>query len=147
MAGRREYRDDVLRDLSLHEALRLVVDAEADKPLLFLRAESRSEAVADYAELPENLRTALQRVVREGLPLEDVAEMLIHLELRAGIGRGELFLVYQPRIDIATRQVVGAEALLRWRHPERGHVVRRDDRQYRRGACGHGGPCVYGRIL
>jgi diguanylate cyclase (GGDEF)-like protein/PAS domain S-box-containing protein len=41
-------------------------------------------------------------------------------ELRQGIGRGELFLVYQPRIDIATRQVVGAEALLRWRHPRYG---------------------------
>ena len=41
-------------------------------------------------------------------------------ELSAGIGRGELFLVYQPRIDIATRQVVGAEALLRWRHPRYG---------------------------
>jgi diguanylate cyclase (GGDEF)-like protein/PAS domain S-box-containing protein len=41
-------------------------------------------------------------------------------ELRAGIERGELFLVYQPRIDVATRQVVGAEALLRWRHPRYG---------------------------
>jgi diguanylate cyclase (GGDEF)-like protein/PAS domain S-box-containing protein len=41
-------------------------------------------------------------------------------ELRAGIERNELFLVYQPRIDIATRQVVGAEALLRWRHPRYG---------------------------
>jgi diguanylate cyclase (GGDEF)-like protein/PAS domain S-box-containing protein len=41
-------------------------------------------------------------------------------ELRAGIERGELFLVYQPRMDIATRQVLGAEALLRWRHPRYG---------------------------
>jgi diguanylate cyclase (GGDEF)-like protein/PAS domain S-box-containing protein len=41
-------------------------------------------------------------------------------ELRNGIERGELFLVYQPRIDIGTRQVVGAEALLRWRHPRYG---------------------------
>jgi len=41
-------------------------------------------------------------------------------ELRAGIERGELFLVYQPRMDIATRQMVGAEALLRWRHPRHG---------------------------
>ena len=41
-------------------------------------------------------------------------------DLRAGVARGELFLVYQPRIDIATRQVVGAEALLRWRHPKHG---------------------------
>jgi len=41
-------------------------------------------------------------------------------ELRHGLARNELFLVYQPRIDIATRQVVGAEALLRWRHPRYG---------------------------
>ncbi|HSU77286.1 MAG TPA: EAL domain-containing protein [Burkholderiales bacterium] len=41
-------------------------------------------------------------------------------ELRQGIERSELFLVYQPRFDIATRQVVGAEALLRWRHPKYG---------------------------
>jgi diguanylate cyclase (GGDEF)-like protein/PAS domain S-box-containing protein len=41
-------------------------------------------------------------------------------ELRAGIDRGELFLVYQPRVDVATRRLLGAEALLRWRHPKRG---------------------------
>jgi EAL domain-containing protein (putative c-di-GMP-specific phosphodiesterase class I) len=41
-------------------------------------------------------------------------------ELRAGLERGELFLVYQPRVDVATRQVVGAEALLRWNHPRLG---------------------------
>jgi diguanylate cyclase (GGDEF)-like protein/PAS domain S-box-containing protein len=41
-------------------------------------------------------------------------------DLRAGVERGELFLVYQPRIDIATRKAVGAEALLRWRHPRHG---------------------------
>jgi len=41
-------------------------------------------------------------------------------ELRNGMERGELFLVYQPRIDIATRQLAGAEALLRWRHPRHG---------------------------
>src|ERR671935_653056 len=41
-------------------------------------------------------------------------------ELRQGMTRGELFLAYQPRIDVATRQVVGAEALLRWRHPKYG---------------------------
>ena len=48
----------------------LVVDAEAEKPLVFLRSENRTDAATDYAALPENLRTALQRVVREGLPLE-----------------------------------------------------------------------------
>ncbi len=54
--------------------------------------------------------------------LNDDAAAAVRLadELRAGIGRGELFLVYQPRVDIATRQVLGAEALLRWRHPRHG---------------------------
>jgi diguanylate cyclase (GGDEF)-like protein/PAS domain S-box-containing protein len=41
-------------------------------------------------------------------------------ELRSALDNGELFIVYQPRLDIATRQVVGAEALLRWRHPRFG---------------------------
>jgi EAL domain-containing protein (putative c-di-GMP-specific phosphodiesterase class I) len=41
-------------------------------------------------------------------------------ELKQALQKNELFLVYQPRIDIATRQVVGAEALLRWRHPKYG---------------------------
>jgi diguanylate cyclase (GGDEF)-like protein/PAS domain S-box-containing protein len=52
---------------------------------------------------------------------EDAAAAAAMLdELRHGLARNELFLVYQPRIDIATRQVVGAEALLRWRHPRYG---------------------------
>jgi diguanylate cyclase (GGDEF)-like protein/PAS domain S-box-containing protein len=41
-------------------------------------------------------------------------------DLSGALERGELYIVYQPRIDIGTRQVVGAEALLRWRHPRYG---------------------------
>ena len=35
--------------------------------------------------------------------------------LRSGFARGELFLAYQPQVDLATRRPFGAEALLRWR--------------------------------
>jgi predicted signal transduction protein with EAL and GGDEF domain len=56
-----------------------------------------------------------------GMLNDDAAEAVeLAGELRAGIERGELFLVYQPRIDIATRRAVGVEALLRWRHPRHG---------------------------
>jgi diguanylate cyclase (GGDEF)-like protein/PAS domain S-box-containing protein len=42
--------------------------------------------------------------------------------LRNAIERNELFLVYQPKIDIKTGKLVGLEALLRWQHPDLGLV-------------------------
>jgi len=36
------------------------------------------------------------------------------------VKRGELIVHYQPRIDIRTKDIVGAEALVRWKHPEMG---------------------------
>ncbi len=42
-------------------------------------------------------------------------------ELREAIGKGELTLLYQPQVD-DERRCIGAEALLRWRHPVRGEI-------------------------
>src|ERR687896_1296350 len=47
-------------------------------------------------------------------------------ELRRGIERGELVLHYQPKADLRTGAVHGAEALVRWNHPVRG-LVRPDE--------------------
>ena len=44
-------------------------------------------------------------------------------ELRAGIAAGQLFLLYQPQVDMETSRVVGLEALVRWNHPTRGVLL------------------------
>ncbi|WP_332694164.1 EAL domain-containing protein [Devosia sp.] len=38
-------------------------------------------------------------------------------EMRAGLTRGEFFLVFQPQIDLLTQRIAGVEALVRWQHP------------------------------
>jgi diguanylate cyclase (GGDEF)-like protein/PAS domain S-box-containing protein len=49
------------------------------------------------------------------------------LRLEADIGRAlaneEFFLEYQPIVDLGTRSLLGVEALVRWRHPERGVLM------------------------
>ncbi|MGV3490191.1 MAG: bifunctional diguanylate cyclase/phosphodiesterase [Devosia sp.] len=47
---------------------------------------------------------------------------LLEHDLRHAISRNQLRLVYQPQVDIKTNEVTGFEALVRWKHPERGDV-------------------------
>lgn len=47
----------------------------------------------------------------------------LELDLRSAIERDELELFYQPKLDLLTNRVMGAEGLVRWRHPERGMVM------------------------
>jgi diguanylate cyclase (GGDEF)-like protein len=49
-------------------------------------------------------------------------QMKLEAELRRALKNGEFVLYFQPRISAASGQAVGAEALLRWRHPEWGLV-------------------------
>ncbi|RPJ42691.1 MAG: diguanylate cyclase, partial [Chloroflexi bacterium] len=52
-----------------------------------------------------------------------LARVRLQTELRGALERGEFELFYQPVVRIATGQVVGVEALLRWRHPQIGLAV------------------------
>ncbi|MCQ4089259.1 sensor domain-containing phosphodiesterase [Exiguobacterium sp. LL15] len=53
---------------------------------------------------------------------EYLESVVLEGELRDAIEKNELQLFYQPQINLATRQVDGCEALLRWFHPERGMI-------------------------
>jgi EAL domain-containing protein (putative c-di-GMP-specific phosphodiesterase class I)/ActR/RegA family two-component response regulator len=54
------------------------------------------------------------------LPLR--AELPVLDELREAIENKQLFLAYQPQVNIADRKVVGVEALVRWHHPTKGMI-------------------------
>lgn len=43
-------------------------------------------------------------------------------QLDAAIENGEVWVAYQPKLDLATNRLIGAEALVRWSHPERGNI-------------------------
>jgi diguanylate cyclase (GGDEF)-like protein len=44
-------------------------------------------------------------------------------ELRGALARNEFVVHYQPLVSVATREIVGTEALVRWRHPQRGMIA------------------------
>lgn len=65
---------------------------------------------------------AQQRFFDEAMNASASMRLTRESELRRAIGDGQLRLYYQPKVDAASGRVVGAEALVRWQHPERGLV-------------------------
>lgn len=63
------------------------------------------------------------RFFGEEMNTEIQQRMALGQELHSALERDELFLEYQPQVDLRSRRLVGVEALLRWRHPTRGVVA------------------------
>lgn len=57
-----------------------------------------------------------------GVDRHSPAKLALLGDLRRALERGELLLHYQPKINTSTGDVVGAEALVRWQHPDRGLI-------------------------
>ena len=62
------------------------------------------------------------RFYSEEMTSRAVARMQLEESLHSAIRRGELELHYQPQVSMPDGQLVGAEALVRWRHPEKGLI-------------------------
>src|SRR5581483_4930186 len=81
-------------------------------------------------EILEGADTAMYRAKERGrntfeifsptLRSEANERLALEAALRRGIEREEFVLHYQPKVDIKTGRITGAEALIRWQHPERG---------------------------
>ncbi len=91
--------------------------------------------VGSSRSLPNRLASALvaaEEAAHDGLKwkfhdpesLEEASwKLSILSELDSAIDRGEVWVAYQPKLDIATNRIVGAEALARWTHPEKGPIA------------------------
>ena len=57
---------------------------------------------------------------------QDRRDVRIEMEIRRALAHGEFMLFFQPVVELADGHIVGAEALLRWQHPERGLLLPAD---------------------
>ncbi len=65
---------------------------------------------------------ARYEVFDEGMRGRAIERLRVENDLRRALERGELRLEYQPVVSLRNFEIVGVEALLRWRHPERGEI-------------------------
>jgi EAL domain-containing protein (putative c-di-GMP-specific phosphodiesterase class I) len=100
----------------------------------FSRA-ARERTLAEQDAIRHSELVARQRLDRTPWPsagagpaaeLVEPAGAALAADLPAAVERGELVAQYQPIVRLADNAVVGVEALPRWRHPDRGTVLRRD---------------------
>ena len=66
------------------------------------------------------------RMFESGMDSKLQARRMFELDLRRAVMMQELELHYQPLVDMATGEVTALEALVRWRHPERGLIPPND---------------------
>ena len=82
----------------------------ADLALYRAKHEGRLEGRGKYALFDRTMNAEVQ------------ARKSLEEDIRRALDNDEFFLNYQPQIDIESGRIVGAEALVRWHHPERGMV-------------------------
>jgi diguanylate cyclase (GGDEF)-like protein len=62
------------------------------------------------------------KLYSSSLTMQIMSHVKLEVGLRKALQNNELYLLYQPQIDVTSSRIVGVEALVRWRHPERGII-------------------------
>jgi diguanylate cyclase (GGDEF)-like protein/PAS domain S-box-containing protein len=89
-----------------------------DAETLLRMADIAMGRAKEHAENPDRSVAFYRLDMNEGMQ----QRMQIESGLRGALGNGELILHYQPKFEIGSSRLVGAEALVRWLHPTRGMV-------------------------
>ena len=120
--------DKLLRCLDapiLHEQAKIMVNASGG--IAFSAHSGTAEDLVGNADLAmhraKELGASRVEVFTPVLRERAQTRLSMAIDLRQAIERGQLVTYYQPKIHLATRAIVGFEALLRWNHPERGLVA------------------------
>jgi EAL domain-containing protein (putative c-di-GMP-specific phosphodiesterase class I)/PleD family two-component response regulator len=120
----RTLHDTVSQPLNIGEQeipVRLIIGvAHASDPGMAAADLIKSAKLA--CNLAREQRLDGVHVYSKGSGQDYSTRLTLEADLRSACAKEEFFLVFQPQIDIHTGRVIGAEALLRWRHPERGIV-------------------------
>ena len=103
-------------DLRLSASIGVAL-AESGEPADVERLIEDADAAMYRAKQRGGARTEL---FDSGMRDQAVEALAVEQQLQLALDRGELRLFYQPQVDLATGTVLGAEALLRWQHPDRG---------------------------
>ncbi|MBQ5948146.1 bifunctional diguanylate cyclase/phosphodiesterase [Massilia sp. ST3] len=101
--------------VSLAVGVALYPAADCDLDALLKRADIAMRCAKEWGE--NSVR--VYRGVEAQPPSERLA---LKNGLRDALARGQLFLEYQPQLDLASRRMIGVEALLRWQHPVYGRI-------------------------
>jgi diguanylate cyclase (GGDEF)-like protein/PAS domain S-box-containing protein len=93
---------------------------------LYPRDGDHGEVLLRYADIAmyrvkEHGRNSVRQFVPE-MGSSAISRLDMEAAMRRGLERGEFLLHYQPKIELATGRVVGAEALVRWQHPQIGLI-------------------------
>ena len=62
------------------------------------------------------------KLYSSSLTMQIMSHVKLEVGLRKALQNDELYLLYQPQLDVRSSEIVGVEALVRWRHAERGII-------------------------
>jgi diguanylate cyclase (GGDEF)-like protein len=101
--------------LTVHIGIAFLGRDGRDLDTLIKHASAAREDTKKLGKLPYQFYIA-------SIGVKSQEELLLELELRQALERNEFQVYYQPKVNLRTKEIEGAEALVRWYHPERGLI-------------------------